>query len=1199
MEGSMKKHFWMMGAGCAVLLLSGLATMAQTITGSVRGTVTDPSGAVVTGAKVTATNVATGIATSTTTDKSGLYNVQFLPIGQYTITATATGFDTTSIGPFRLQIDQIAKIDVKLQVGKAATTVKVTASSSPILNAENSTLGTTISSNTLQNMPMNGQNVNFASMFVPGAVDPTAAAMGGQMGTERDTGIVGGQGAEATPSFSGNRQQANNYVLDGVEINETLNNLIGYNPSPYSIQEMRVITGNADAEYGNVAGGEIVMVTKSGTNQFHGNAWEYFENDGLTANTWAQNHAHAKKQSFTQNQYGGAVGGPLFRNKLFFFGDYSGTYHSIPPSQQVDSVPDAKMRAGDFSEVLAVEGVQLYNNSNGTTNATPYVNNQNVPINNPVAKYLFNTSNPGSLPMPNNAANVYPGTVTSGNYIGTTSSHQANNQGDIRIDYTINSKDSLMGKYTMGDAYDATTQNALPTNFPLGDDYPFKSAMLNWVHTFSSALVNEARGGYSRVIWRQSIPSDPSGAYGNKGDKVVGVGFPFQSQPVAGFTYMAIGGIANCSNTDDWSCNLGTTTNADNYLNDLNFDFGDNLTWVHGNQIIKFGAQFVQYQQNFLTLSNLGGPLGAFGYNGNYTAGPSGSWPFADFVTDQSNQGQIAGVTSPFSQRQWRDAYYVQDDWKVLPNLTFNLGLRYAFDQPIYEVNDRMSSINLPKAAFAPFSDYAINTSPGAYPSWFELAGKNGNSRALYNAVYNEFMPRFGFALQINPRTVLRGGYGITDELEGTGTGLRMTQNPPFQVAFNQTAQAPSATSGGVPFNVATGFASVAGGGNQNAAIKQGSQFDVWAPNFRPALIQQFNLTTQFMINNQTSVSVGYVGEIGQHLAVPMGVNQYTNLPPAPVNGGTACPNGAPLGPNGGCNYLVDPYDSVVGPYGFIIDTESNGIENYNGMQVVLQRQQTNGLEYQLNYTWSKSMTDNAGYFGVDGSDQPDPLPQNAYDLMGDYGPSGTDTRHNLTGTLVYQLPFGRQKQFGANWNRLTDEALGGWELSGDAMLYTGLPVTMITFSPTGLTNSAQENDDGVERANQYTHMKIVHRSTKNWFGTDPSAVPCRDQGTETNSLGATCAYGLPGGPTLADQFGNARVGTERAPGFRQVDMSVFKAFQIHGEQNVKFRMDAFNVFNLASYGPPKNNISSSSFGSIKNTLSPPRQIQFSAVYQF
>lgn len=1176
----MKRQQIMMWLCCIVLFLSGSAVIAQTITGSVRGTVTDPSDAIVAGAKVTATNTATGVATSTITNHSGLYNIQFLTIGQYTITATASGFNTTVIGPFRLQIDQIAKIDAKLQVGKIATTVNVAASTAPILNTENATLGTTISSNTLQNIPLNGQNVNFATMFVPGAVDPTVGAMGGLQGSERDTSIGGGgQGAQAVPSFSGNRQQANNYILDGVEINETLNNLIGYNPSPFSIQEMRVITGNADAEYGNVNGGEVVMVTKSGTNQFHGDGYEYFENQSLTANTWQNNFFHVKKGSYTQNQFGGAVGGPIFKNKLFFFADYAGMHYNVPTSQGVASVPDAKMRTGDFSEVLAIEGKQFYNNSNGTAHATPYANDQ-IPINNPVAKYLF--GNTAALPMPNHAPVV--GSATSGNYIGKTSSFNANQQGDVRIDYTISPKDSLMGKYTYGDAYDQTTQAVLPVYFPLGDDYPFTMALINWVHTFSPSLVNEARGGFSRIVWHQALPSDPSGLFGKNGEQVVGI--PFKNQPIVGFSRMAIG---NCSVANDWSC-YGTSTNADNFLADNTFDYGDDLTWEHGNHVTRFGTQFVRYQQDFFTPGNLGGALGQFSYSGNYTSGPSGSYPYADFVVDDSSQVQLSGVSAPFHQRQWRDAYYVQDDWKVFPALTVNLGLRYAYDQPIYEINNRMSSINLKTAAFAPFSQYAVNMPPGVAPSWFELAGQNGNSRALYNPVYNEFMPRFGFAWQVNHRTVVRGGYGITDDLEGTGTGLRMTQNPPFQSSFSLGAQKVSATSGGTPFQTENGFTPAVNNGNQNAVIAQGSQFDVWDPNFRPALIQQFNLTTQLLINDRTSVSVGYAGEIGQHLAVPNGINQYTDLVPA------TCPT---PGPNGGCAHVVDPYDSVVGPNGFVIDTQSEGIENYNAMQVVLQHQQTNGLEYQLNYTWSKSMTDNIGYFGMNGSIQPDALPQNAYDLMGDYGPSGSDTRQNLSGTLVYQLPFGHQKKFGANWNRLTDEALGGWELSGDAILYSGLPITIQTFNTTGTTNSAQENDDGVERANQYIPMKIVNRSTLHWFGTDPSAVPCQKQGTVTNKLGAACAYGQPGGPTLADQFGNDRVGTERAPGYRQIDLSAFKIFQTVKGQTVKFRVDAFNAFNLASYMAPNSYISSAQFGLIHGTLSPPRQIQISAVYQF
>ncbi|MHB1630301.1 MAG: outer membrane beta-barrel protein, partial [Bacilli bacterium] len=232
------------------------------------------------------------------------------------------------------------------------------------------------------------------------------------------------------------------------------------------------------------------------------------------------------------------------------------------------------------------------------------------------------------------------------------------------------------------------------------------------------------------------------------------------------------------------------------------------------------------------------------------------------------------------------------------------------------------------------------------------------------------------------------------------------------------------------------------------------------------------------------------------------------------------------------------------------------------------------------------------------GADPCGSFPQNAYDLMGDYGPSSGDATHILSATAVYQLPFGHGKKYGANTPRWEDEVLGGWQLSGDAMLNSGFPITMYTSSANSNVNAFQQNC-GIERANHYVPMKIANRSTTNWFGTDPSAVPCKSAGQTTNSLGSPCAYGQPGGPTYADQFGTASVGSERAPGFRQIDLSLFKAFRTVGEQDVKVRFDAFNAFNFASYGEPNSNIHSSQFGLIHNTLSPPRQLQLSAVYDF
>ncbi|MGC1781974.1 MAG: carboxypeptidase-like regulatory domain-containing protein, partial [Acidobacteriaceae bacterium] len=260
--------------------------VAQTITGSIRGTVTDPSGAVVAGANVTATNVATGVTSQTVTNHDGLYNFQFLNLGNYTISASASGFTTSSTSPFRLQIDQIANIDVKLTVGSASTTVKVASSAGAILNTENATLGTSISAHALETMPLPGQNPLYATMFVPGALNPTVSSMNSAY---RVTSW------DQIPSFNGNRQQGNNFVLDGIEINETTENLSGYNPSPQSLQEVRVITGNSDAEYGNVDGAEILYVTKAGTNQFHGSAFEFFENQNFAANTYSNNYNNAAK----------------------------------------------------------------------------------------------------------------------------------------------------------------------------------------------------------------------------------------------------------------------------------------------------------------------------------------------------------------------------------------------------------------------------------------------------------------------------------------------------------------------------------------------------------------------------------------------------------------------------------------------------------------------------------------------------------------------------------------------------------------------------------------------------------------------------------------------------------------------------------------------------------------------------------------
>jgi hypothetical protein len=1170
------KLLWL---GIVVLALGGMVASAQTITGSVRGTVTDPTGAVIAGAQMTITNTATGVTGHTVSDKSGLYSFEFLVIGDYVVTAGAPGFETDSIGPFHIEIDQIATANAKLQVGKASTTVSVSGSSTELLNSENSTISTSISANQLENMPLNGQNIQIATLFVPGAYNPNSSAMSGPMGTERDAYQGYSEPADAQPSFNGNRQQANSYILDGIDINETLNNALGYNPSPFSIQEVHVITGNADAEFGNVNGGEIVMVTKNGTNKFHGSGFEYHENSGLTANSWGNEHLATPiaKSRFNQNQFGAAVTGPIFKNKLFFSGNYIGLRLSLPPSQAVSSVPTLAERGlaptaacpagnADLSGVLAVDGIQLYNTSNGTNNETPYPNNC-IPIVNSVAKFLFTTQNEKLLPLPN--ATAAPNTLTAGNYIGSKASVTNNNQGDLRIDYTINPKDTLMAKYSEGDAWDTQSQVVVPVLFPYANDYPFTSAAIAWTHIFSPTIVNNARAGYTRILLNQGAATDPSGVFGTHGDATLGI--PLPNQSVAGFTFMALG-------TPDLN-NFGTQ-NIGTYNLDNNFDYNDTLTWAHGRHVTKFGADFVRYQQDFFAPGNQGGLLGQFTYDGVYT-GP-GDYGFGDFLLDKASAANVAGVTGPFGMRQWRDAVFVQDDWKILPNLTLNLGVRYSYEQPNYEVNNKMVGVNLNIAKFAPL-DTPLQSMFNFAGTYNSATGKT-NSRALYNPYYLNIMPRFGFAYTIFPKLVIRGGYGVTDELESTGTGLRMTQNPPFQPNFAQNATPPSATSGGTSFPVESGFATTAGN-NQNV---NGSGYSTWDPNMRPAVIQQFNLTAQYQIDNHTTIQAGYVGNIGQHLAVPMWINQYTE--DAPSNCDTSC------------LLAIEPYYTLVGPGGDIIETASRAISNYHALQVTLQHHQSKGLEFLVNYTLGKNLTNNVGYFGVDGFSVGDSFWQNVNDPRADYGPSSFDVRQAVSASAVYELPFGHGKQFFANWNRLTDEALGGWELALTARINSGLPLSVTQGND--CFNNCPGNADGVQHANQYHPMKISGRGTNpagvfNWFGTDPSVIPCTTHYDAATGAGTapngTCAYGR------AQGFGDVAPGTLRGPGFQSYDLSLSKGFRIIENHSLKARVDAFNAFNIASYGNPSTRISGNalSFGVIGSTASAPRQLQLSLIYEF
>ncbi len=1120
---------------------------AQTVTGAVTGNITDPSGAVIPGATVVAHNLETGVDSSTTTDAAGLYRIAFLPIGRYQVTVQAAGFGQQTVPPFELEALQTPTFNLKLTPGGAAETVTVS-DAAPILDTSDATLSGTFTANTIQNFPLNGLDFSALTLYVPGSVST--------VGTSGTTGIERSTSYTDSVNLNGNRAQANNYTLDGIDLNETFNNVIAYSPAPESLQEVKVLTANSPADYGNVNGGGVVSVLKSGTNHFHGSAYGYLQDYKLNANSWTNKHVNPiiPTNPFSQNQFGGTIGGPIKPDKLFFFADYLGSrFHTGGISQA--SVLTQAMRNGDFSALYgAANPIQLYDSQN---NFAPYVGNVGVPIVNPVAKFLF--ANPALYPLPN--ATPSDG-IISNNLRGSQRTFRANNQGDVKIEFDPRNADKITGFFSDSTAYDGSS-SVLAITFPSGSVYPSKVAGANWVHIFSPRVVNSARVGFTRVAWRQGLPVDGTGRFGNNGDAVVGINFA--NQAFQGFTAQNISGGA--STVGNQAANNGSLT-------DNTFSYIDDLTLERGKSTFRVGAQALRYQTNYPT-SNNSGYLGNLNYTGAFTsnsAAPSGGGGYgaADFLLDRVSSAQATLGSANVGNRQWRAAGYINDDYKASENLTINVGVRFEYDQPWTEQNNKTGNINIATGQVI----YADHIPAGA-PSGSGLC----SNRACYDSNFHQIMPRLGFAYQVNSRLVVRGGYGATSFYEGNSSNQRLTSITPFIQAVNATVNTPSPGNPSTPRTAEQGFT--------GGTLTNGGTFNVYPQNIQPAYVQQFNLTTEYALNRSLSLQVGYVGEQGQHIEDYGNLNQYL------VNGDPTSAryyNNQYLGIN-----AIDPSISI-GSNSLLI-TESRAASNFQGLEAVLRQRVNHGLEFTLNYTYSKALTNSTGNYPVNTSGatgESQGAFQNYYDSRADWGPAPYDVRHNFSGTGVYALPVGRGKSFLSGANRLVDELVGGWKASVAAVAYSGFAETI-----TGPGNNS--NSFGNSRPNQYRPLKIVNRSIDHWYGTDPSATPCLNAGVD-NGL---CAFGTP----AVNTFGDARNGNTRGPRYLNVDMSAFKDFHTVREQTVGFRFDAFNAFNIVSYGNPDTGITDSNFGNISNqgtangasqaVRSTERRLQFSANYRF
>ena len=1031
---------------------------------------------------------------------------------------------------------------MKLQVGSSSTTVDVSGSS-PILNTSDPTLSATFTANTITNFPLNGLDFSAVTLYVPGAV--STAGTSGTTSIERSTYFTD------SVNLNGNRAQANNYTLEGIDMNETFNNLISYSPAPEALGEIKVLTANSPIDYGNVNGAGVVSVLKTGTNHFHGSAYGYVQDYRLNANSWQNNNnppgSIVPVNPYSQAQFGGTLGGPIKRDKLFFFVDYLGS-RNHRGGIGTASVFTQAMRNGDFSALLAPgqqTKIQLYDPLNGFA---PYTDDMGIPIVNPVAKFLF--ANPSLYPLPNAAPT--DGLVAN-NYQAPTRSFHANNQGDIKIEYHPSTKDLLTGFYAMSTAYDGSTP-VLAISFPGVNLYPTKLFGTNWVHTFSPALINSARIGFTRTVWAQNFPIDPTGQFGDSGNAKVGITFPNQS--FAGYSGQSIGGGIFAGGNPVYGGGLIDNT----------YSYIDNATWQHGRNLWSFGVQALRYQNNYPTANN-SGYLGSLSYNGNFTKSPNdgnSGYGGADFLLDRVSSASVTLASVNVGQRQWRVAGFVGDDYKATPKLTLNVGVRYEIDEPWIESNDKTGNVDEVTGQVL----YAGHVPAGA-PAGSGVC----SNRGCYDYNFRQIMPRLGFAYQAASRFVVRGGYGATSFYEGNSSNQRLTSITPFIQAINVNVPQPTLTNVPAPRTAEEGFT-----GN----VSSSGTYNVYPKNQQPAYVQNWNLTFEYALSNTMSLQAGYVGEQGQH------IEDYGNLNQWRVPGD---PTSAPFYNSPFIGVTADPSISV-GSNPLLV-TESRAMMNYNALQAVLRERVSHGLEFTLNYTYGKAMTNSLGNYALNVNGFSGAF-QNYYDSAADYGPAGYDVTHNVSFTGVYALPVGRGKQYLSGVNRIVDEAIGGWKISTAAVVYSGFPETL-TSGVSSNTNSYYGND----RANHYRPLHIVHRTLANWFGTDPSAIPCTATDESGNPIdNGVCAYG----DRKPNTFGTGRNGSVRAPGYTNIDMSAFKDFHLFAEHSIGFRFDAFNAFNIVSYGNPDTGINDSGFGQVtpQNSIrSVERHLQFSAHYNF